>query len=150
MAKLPAFALTQALSADFYFPAWYKYYSAQLGAENLFLITDRASKPAFSRFDLGGVYAYPSLTYDEVDRINMVAGLVEGMLAFYEAAIVADTDEFLVPDPRRYSGIHDFLEKTKCLYSTAIGVDVVQGVDEPAINVDRPILHGQRRLVDRA
>jgi hypothetical protein len=143
--KSPVFAVTQALSSEFYFPTWYGYYSEQIGSENLFIVTDKLTKGAFDGLALGGVYAYPSDVYDEVSRIRLVTAIVSGLLEFYDTAVVADTDEFLVPDPRFYSGILDYLRKSPPLYSTSIGVDVIQYTDEADLDLAKPILLRQRK-----
>jgi hypothetical protein len=146
MHKAPACVITQALSADFYFPVWHSYYGKEIGAENIFVLTDNVTKASFTKFILGGVYACPTKLYDEVVRVRMVGSLAQALLEAYDTVIVVDTDEFIVPDPRSFDGILDYLLKRSSLYVTSIGVDLVQLEIEPDLDPNRKILVEQRRF----
>lgn len=145
--KSTAVAVTQALSADGYFPLWHKYYASQVGPENLFVVTPRDIASEFTSFQLGGVISTPTRQYDERQRVRFMASFTASLLEFYEAVIYADTDEFLVPDPRKFSSLRNFLENDRRPYLTSIGLDLVQNINEARLDNAQPIIGKQRNLV---
>jgi hypothetical protein len=66
----------------------------------------------------------------------------------YDTVILVDADEFLVPDPRRYSGLRDYLERHADADVLApVGVNLVQVPErESSLAPARPLL-AQRRHV---
>lgn len=138
--------VTEALSPGFYFPLWYRYYASHVDPTCLFVVSHGGEASAFADYQLGGVLAMPSMPFDEGRRTQLIAPIVSGLLSHFDLVLHTDTDEFLVPDPRRYKGLGAYLETLKVPYVTAIGLDVFQHAREAPVDWSRPLLAVQRHF----
>lgn len=136
--------VTDALSADFYFPVWHKYYAANFGAENIYVCTYRNRRSLFDGYALGGVWQAAS--YDNRKRVLDISSLVRHLLQSYHYVIRVDTDEMLVADPREFASLADYMEKLDRPYVTACGYDIVPLASDPPLDLGRPIIGAQRSL----
>jgi hypothetical protein len=70
------------------------------------------------------------------------------MLMVYDAVVFTDVDEFLVPDPAKYDGLHDYVGRNSHRDIVApLAVNVLHAPQtESPIVADRPVLE-QRRFV---
>ena len=137
--------ITDAVSPDFWFPVWRKYYAAAFGAQSLVVVTYQEQAKDFSGVELGAVCELPAQYSDRV-RAEVISGLVETLLETHDVVLRCDVDEFLVPDLRRFTCLADYVERLQSPHVTALGVDVFHGLDEPKINLDSPILAEQRHF----
>jgi hypothetical protein len=79
--------------------------------------------------------------------MQLMSGVARGLLACYDAVILADADEFLVPDPDKCATLVDFVAANpERLVMAPVALNVVhhQGVEGP-LDPARPVL-GQRRF----
>jgi hypothetical protein len=135
--------VTDAVSAEFFFPIWYRYYSAQVGPQNMYVVTYRESQEEFNDFELGGIEPLPQ-SYDEDLRWDKISEFVRTLLDDHDIVLRVDVDEFLVPDPDKYSSLMNFLSGWKGEYLTALGFDLIQSPDEPILDFAKSVL-SQRR-----
>jgi hypothetical protein len=135
--------ITDSVSSEFYFPCWHKYYAAQFGIENLYVVTYDGMRADFKNFDLGGVWE--TKVYNNDLRIRIISGLINVLLEHYEYVIRVDTDEFLAADPRVFLSLADYMARLERPYVTAMGYDVVPGSDDNDLVLDQHILLTQRR-----
>jgi hypothetical protein len=147
MSKSGIAIITQALSSEFYFPIWLRYYEKNLGREAIYVITESGCRDQFAGLGLGGVITYPGNNYDEIDRIRVTAAMVQALLQVYKYVIIVDSDEIIVPDPRRWSSLAEFGAQASAPYYTCIGYDIVQVSGEPDLAVEGPVLRQQRQYV---
>lgn len=122
-------------------PIWRRYYGAQLGEKNLFVI-DRESDDG-STDDLGEInrILLPRTPFDDVQKVVCMSSFQNGLLSHYDAVICGDCDEMVVPEPDKYAGLVDYITKMDGDYATCVGVDVLHIIDrEPPLEPDRPIL----------
>src|SRR3954469_15184174 len=101
--------VTDAVSADAYFPVWYAYYGKQFGARNIYVFTYAPNAAAFSGVQLGGVQLIDDHYNDDL-RKEAITAFVCGLLETYEMVIRVDVDEFLVPDPLEFASLAERLE----------------------------------------
>ena len=135
--------LTDATSADFWFPKWHEYYGKIFGGRNLYVVTYEGKRRAFDGFELGGVWDVPQI-YSESERVQIVAALIDTLLLTHKVVLRCDVDEFLVPDLRRYGSLRDYLDRLERPYVTAFGIDVFESRDDQPLDMGRPIIHAQR------
>jgi hypothetical protein len=136
--------VTDATSAGFWFPKWHDYYGRLFGARNLHVLTYEGQRPAFDGVVLGGVWDVP-LAYSDTKRTEIIAGLVNLLLLTHDIVIRCDVDEFLVPDLRRYRSLRDYVEALERPYVTAFGIDIFESTADPPLDMNRPVVHVQRR-----
>jgi hypothetical protein len=125
---------------------WAKYYGEMFGHENLYVV-DRGSDDG-STDDLGSVnlIKVPRRKFDEHEKTHLMASLHSSLTSVYDAVIVTDCDEILVPDPDRYESLSAYLDGMPGDYANAMGIDVIHMMTiEPPIDLSRPIL-SQRRF----
>jgi len=69
------------------------------------------------------------------------------LLMFYDYVLCIDADEILVPDPRKYKNIKDYVEKNqkKILYST--GYEIIGKKKDKPIDFEKPILQQRSEWV---
>jgi len=133
--------VADALSSDFIFPHWYRYYGQLFGAENIFLVTYAGLSNQFRGFTLGGLVELP-VGYDDQTRRRFVNSFVASLFACYDVVVRVDVDEFLVVDPREGCTLGGYIEAMTEPYLAARGFDVVQMEGERALgeNPVEPIL----------
>ena len=142
--KRRAAVVTDAVSSAFYFPAWHKYYSRAVGAENLYLVLYGAVLQDFSSYELGGIWRMH--TFNNISRTKMLSQICTLLLDEYDYVVRVDTDEFLVPDPRLYAGLAEYLVKTRRSYITASGYNVAAHPDSEKIDFTKAIFKSQRQV----
>ena len=133
--------VTDAVSQEFIFPIWYRYYGDLFGTDNMFVITYMGLSPLFRDFKLGGLIELP-VGYEDATRRAVISQFVSALLPCYDAVIWVDADEFLVVDPRSAPSLAAFVDSLDAPYMTARGFDVIQMPDEPPLpeKPDAPIL----------
>jgi FkbM family methyltransferase len=135
--------LTDAVSSDFYFPLWHKYYGRHFGENNLHVISFGGEERSFSKFALGSLVIAPG--YEEFDRAQRVSEKCAALLEESDFVIRCDVDEFIVPDPRHYSDIRHYITELNDSYVTSYGYNVIQAETEPPLDLIGNILTVQRR-----
>jgi len=144
MAKRIA-VVTDAVSPDFYFPLWYRYYAGQTGGtDNLHVVTFETEVDAFRPFALGSIT--PLQKYNNELRAKVINQVVNHLLEDYEVVIRVDTDEFLVPDPALFRSLRDYIDALKLAHVTAYGFNLIPDRNDPPLDIASPILYRQRHL----
>ena len=135
--------LTDASSAAFFFPLWYRYYGGQFGAAALNVVTYAGMKAQFENFALANIWEVGA-AYDDGLRAAVMSDFVAVLLRTHDVVIRCDVDEILVPDLARHDGLKAFVEETTLPYVTARGIDVVERPDEAPLDIEQPIFGTQR------
>ncbi|MGO8740682.1 hypothetical protein [Rhodoblastus sp.] len=135
--------LTDAVSGDFYFPLWHKYYGQLFGESNLHVISFGGDEHSFSKFELGGLEVAPG--YEEFDRAKRVSDKCSELLHHTDLVIRCDVDEFIVPDPRKYGDLKHYISELQLPYVTAYGYNIIQEETDSPLDLQAKILTTQRR-----
>jgi hypothetical protein len=141
--------ITDAVSPDFFFPAWHRYYGGLFGTANLHVVTYRGLRDAFSGIALGNLWNVDA-AYDDTLRIGVIEDLIAALLRSHDVVIRCDVDEFLLPDPRHFADLADFIERNDLPYVTAQGIDVIELAEDAPLDLDAPIFGVQRHYGVRA
>ncbi len=117
-------AITFVFNEAINLPIWTRYYGANFGTRNLFVI-DRESTDG-STADLGEVnkLKVPRIAFDEWQKTGFIATFYRSLLHFYDAVIYTDCDEIIVPDPARYASLREYVERMEADYATCVGLNV--------------------------
>jgi hypothetical protein len=136
--------ITDAVSPEFFFPLWHRYYAGLFGAEALHVVTYQGLKQAFAGIALGNLWAV-NAAYDDTLRAGVIADLIAVLLRSHDVVIRCDVDEFLHPDPRHFADLADFIQRNELPYVTAQGIDVIELAEDAPLDLDRPVFGVQRR-----
>ena len=136
--------ITDSLSSAFYFPKWIEYYSKQFGSSNLYVATYTGFQQNFYSLSLGGIWEIPS-HYNDAKRAAVITGLVHTLLGAYDYVLRVDTDEFLLPDPRYFASLKQYVEILERPYVTAMGYDIIQDDGDGVLDLSDKILIKQRK-----
>ena len=149
-ADVRAVAITMVRDEREMLPRWIRHYGEHLGVDNLIVLDDNSQDGSTSGLPCTVHRLPPPRPTDHwgLMRVRLVNGLSAGLLAFYDAVIFTDVDEFLVPDPARYRSIPHYLAAhPEQQVIAGLAFDVVHDArTEPPIDPDRPVL-AQRQLV---
>lgn len=125
-------------------PLWTRYYGAQLGPENCWVLDHGSTDGSTDGLPCHRV-RLPRDPMDSLRRAQRCSAFQHFLLRFYDTVIYVDSDEFLVPDPRHHASLSAWCAQRRNRNVRAFGLDVVQDVGvEPSIDIGRPIL-SQRR-----
>lgn len=126
-------------------PIWVRYYSANFGTNNLYIV-DRCSDDG-STADLGdvNVIRIPREEFDEYRKTGFINSFCRALLCIYDTVIYNDCDEIVVPDLSMYANLRDYVERREFEYVTCIGLNVLHilSQDDP-LDLDKPILPQRR------
>jgi Glycosyl transferase family 2 len=143
-------AMTMVRDESDMLPRWIDYYGRQLGVQNLLVLDDNSVDG--STDDLPCMlYRLPPEPWKRrwaPTRARLANGLARGLLACNDVVIFTDADEFLVPDPDKYSGLLDYLaHRSEVPVIAPLAFEVMHNARvEPAFDPARPLLE-QRRFV---
>ena len=139
--------LTDATSPGEFLPYWLRYYAAQFGSENLFIVTYRTLGPLFQSFKIGGLLEL-DFEYSNHARVAVLTQLTDAMLERYDVVVRCDADEFLIANPLLFGSLSAYVDALDVPHVTTLGLDIFQDTDEPALKMDgRPLLPQRRYCV---
>ena len=138
--------VTVAVSEQNWFKKWHQYYGQAVGEKNLFVLTVKGGAYRFAGFSLGKVLDLPH-QFDDLLVAHSTSDFVGALFSDYDIVVRVDVDEFLVPDPRIYVGLRDYLERMTLAYVTAFGLDLFERIGEAPVDMELPLLGEQRRSV---
>ena len=73
-------------------------------------------------------------------RVKVISEYQKKLLQRFDWVVFVDVDEFLVPDPDKYSGLDDFINKAWGSYIYCTGREILQEEEEKPIDWNKPIL----------
>lgn len=133
-------------------PRWLAHYGREVGRENLVLLDDRSEDGSTRDID-ATVIRLPrrastyGVTFDTF-RAGVVNKLSRTLLDMYDVVVFADADELIVADPRRYSGLVDYLERNPHPVIAPLGLTVMQVPGDPdGLSATRPVLEQRRHAI---
>lgn len=139
-------ALTVVRNEKFFLPIWVKYYSEQLGVENLYVVdnesNDGSTEPFKSKIKV--LKRKSQKHWDGEWRCLIRRDVTKLLLKEYESVVVTDVDEIISPDMTKWSGLKDYLDKCSQEFVSTNSWEVIQE-NEPEINPNKPLLR-QRKL----
>jgi hypothetical protein len=134
-------ALTYVYNENINLSIWRRYYGANFGENNLFVV-DRQSDDGSTR-DLGDVnkFVFPRTGFDDTKKIQTLNSLHSALLQSFDCVIVTDCDEIVVPDPQAYSSLRQYIETNTPEYINCIGLDICHVLTmELPLDLASPIL----------
>ena len=122
-------------------PIWIRHYGKEFGERHLYVV-DRGSDDG-STNNLGdvNVVKVPRRDFDEYQKTDFMSNFHRSLLNFYDTVIITDCDELLVPEPSKFSGLHDYIEKSDFDYANCLGINVLHLItEEMPIDLTKPIM----------
>ncbi len=137
--------ITNTYNEYFNLPIWFRYYSRQVGSENCIIFDHGSDKEALAGLDGATIIRLPRSTFDDMRRSRSISNLVNSLLGYVDVACYTDSDEILVPDPRKYADLLDFASKMERPAVTAIGMNILHEIyEEDALRSELPILRQRK------
>ena len=144
---MPVAAVTMVYNEPEFLPIWIKYYGEQFGKDNLYIIDHGTDDGSTSDCYPANVIKIPRTAKDDDQRTRFISGFVGSLLEYYGTVVHTDVDEFVVPDPSKYSNLHEYCQQRSKPVVTSIGLNVAQKIStESPIDLHIPIL-SQRQWV---
>ena len=138
----PRAAFTIAHDEPVMLPLWLAYYGRHFDADDLFVLAHDTSDGSTDGLD-GRCHVVPvhrSAAFDHLWLRRTVEDFQAFLLRSYETVLFAEVDEFVVADPRRYSGLGAYIDALEGPAARCSGFNVVQQTDEAPIRFDEPLL----------
>jgi hypothetical protein len=134
-------------------PRWVEYYGGAVGERNLYVLDD-SSDDGSTQGLAATVITMPVRATEEPGRVfgaykaALASKLAVALLDMYDVVVFTDADEFIVADPRSYSGLADYLARHPDAPVLApVGVNLLHlPAQEPPLRDGVPLL-AQRRHV---
>jgi hypothetical protein len=142
-------AITMVYNEPEFLPLWVEYYGKQVGYKNCYVIDHGSDDGSIEQYrELVNVVTIPREHKDNLVRTRFVTLFCNALLEYHSTIVNTDVDEFIIPDPRLYSGLADYCIKTKSIPAiNSIGLNVTHVPSmESDINLNQPIL-SQRQFV---
>ena len=140
-------AVTMVYDEPDFLPLWAAYYGGQLGAAQCYVIDHGSDETSMQGLGAINRLRLPRSPQDDPRRARAIGQFCAALLAYYDAVIHTDVDEFLLPDPYRHASLAAACAASAAAVTTAIGLNLHHLPDsEPSFDAARPVLH-QRRWV---
>lgn len=109
---------------DIFLPVWYNYYKKQVPETDIF-IYDNDSKIKIPGEYKNFIPIHSGFEFDHIWLRQTLYKIMAYQLLFYDYVLCVDADEIVIPDPRKYKNIVDYVNKNKgkeTIYSTGYEV----------------------------
>ncbi len=130
-----------------FLPIWLKYYSRFFSGEDIYILDhssdDNSITECRKRYNFNHT-VIPFTSYNEQLKTDTARKKQAELLNSYEYVLYADADEIIVPNPRKYQGLYDYIKRFNGDYCFCKGYDLVQTEYEAPINGDIPILQQRK------
>jgi Glycosyl transferase family 2 len=132
--------LTIVKNEPIFLPIFLRYYGQFFAADDSHVL-DHGTTDGST--DIGGFTREP-VDHPFVDHSWMrdtVQARQHELLESYEYVLFCDVDEIIAPNPTKYDGLGDYIDRMTADYVNCRGVEVLHQKDtEPPIDLDRPVL----------
>lgn len=120
------FALTMAHNEFENLPRWVSYYGRNFGLGNIFVIDHGSNDGSVDKLPSAvNVIRIRHSIFDDTQRLRLIEGIFNGLLAYFSCGIYADCDEFVIPDPKLYSSLNHYCKILSIKSVCAIGINIV-------------------------
>lgn len=139
-------AITMARNDEFFLSRWVKYYSKELGQENLYIILDGLDQVAPQNAKKVNIIKLPHIDMSRAAgdkyRIGKISEHAKEILKNYDIIIGCDSDEFLIVDPRTKKSLREYLSNMEINTSVSgLGLDIGQHLKkENSLDKRKPFL----------
>jgi hypothetical protein len=127
-------------------PLWLKYYSRYFDVDDLYVLDHDSTDNSTSEMDCRChvVPVHREAAFDHHWLKSTVEHFQSFLLRSYETVLFAEVDEFVLADPRRYSGLDAYIAALTRPAARCVGFNVVQQPDEKPLQLDAPLLTQRR------
>lgn len=133
--------LTIVKNEPIFLPIFLRYYGQFFAEEDIYILDHGTTDGSTD----GGGFRREPVDHPYVDHSWMrdtVQARQHELLQSYEIVLFCDVDEIIAPNPRKYDGLGDYIDRMTADYVNTRGVEVIHMKDsEPPIDLDRPILN---------
>jgi hypothetical protein len=134
-----------------FLPLWLRHYGRHFAPADLYVLdhqsTDGSALEASRRCGARLVPVFREHSFDHDWLCQTVRLFQAFLLQSYRYVLFAEADEFVVPDPRAFAGLADFVEALDRPYARCLGLNVVHWRDrEPPLDFKRPLLAQRTRV----
>lgn len=137
-------ATTKVYNENVFLEKWLGYYSKT--ADYLSVVDHQSTDGSVDRAKEKFKFEYHSIEgpHYDVATGRLLTDISEKetarLLKEFDAIIVTDVDEFVIPDPQKFKNLRDYIEEMKSDYVYCTGFDVLHTVGEGSIDWEKPIL----------
>lgn len=126
-----------------FLPLWLDYYGRHFDPSDIYVLdhgtTDGSTEGLEGTCEIVDVHR--EVSFDHAWLKGTVEDFQAFLLRSYDAVLFAEADEFVVPDPARYSGLGSYIEQLRAPAATCTGYTVIHYPDdEPPLDFDQPLL----------
>jgi hypothetical protein len=138
-------AVTFVYNEFFNLPIWIRYFGANFGEKNLFVVDLGTSDGSTDNLGDVNKISLPRETFDEYQKTGFITSLCKGLLLYYDTVVYTDADEIVVADPSIYPTLRDYVERREFDYTSCVGLNMLHMITmEDPLDPTQPIL-AQRR-----
>jgi len=126
-ARMNIAAVTMVYNEPEYLPIWCRYYGAQVGAENCYIVDHGSDDGSTENLTARGfnLIRIPRSPKDNTKRTRFLSEFCSSLLEWYDAVMHCDVDEIVFGDARKYASLSDYAEQAKSEFPvSALGFNV--------------------------
>lgn len=141
--------VSMAYNEAIFLPAWYRYYSSQVGAEHCYIIDHGSTDGSTDDLGRASRITIPRSALDENKRCAFISNFCNALLSYYDFVLFTDSDEIVVVDPDVADNLISYLDMADEV-TTCVGFNMMQDFStESKLDLNRPILNQRSYVLPR-
>ena len=117
--------VTMAYNEPDFAAIWCRYYAAELGARNCYIIDHGSDDGSLDGIGAINIVRIPRSPQDDTRRAQFLSRFCGALLSWYDAVIHVDIDEILVACPDRHAGLISYCAADARPVVSAVGLDLL-------------------------
>lgn len=143
MAKKRCCIFTIVRNEKIFLPIWLKYYSKIFDKEDIYVLdhdtNDGSIEECQRHYSFNVIHLHWEY-YDDIWKTKMACSKQTELLCSYEYVLYTDADEIVIPDPKKYNDLKDYISKLNedCILCAAYSLIHIRK-EEPPIDLNKSI-----------
>ncbi len=143
MKKSAVFTIVK--NESFFLPIWLKYFSKHFEQSDIYILDHQSDDGSTDNLSVTVVPITNDLYFDHYWLVEQVQNFQHELLKSYDYVLFCESDELIVPDSRKFSGLQEYIQSFQLDVIAGAGYELIHiPSEEPPIDLEVPILQQRK------